>query len=180
MPFSFIEPWQHWCSRDYPPKQQYEAWRVALNESYLEWDLCKPASPQFYGEIEMRNMGGIRLLHCQTDPCHGKRTKNEIKKSEEAYFGLLLIYEGHELVRCADKEASIGNSGCVLWDSTRPIEFAVTAELKKSNLIDSARPIAGPLSSCRPFCRRDHRHEPRIRRCHGSPYHLPGPRSKPP
>lgn len=135
MQSSVKEPWRYWCSKDLPPKQQYDSWCAALNESHLEWALSKPSSHQFYGEIEMRDIGGIRLLHCKSDPCHGLRTKHEIGQSTEAYFGLLLIYEGNELVKCGDKDEYIDHYGCVLWDSTRPVEFELKSVLKKVTLM---------------------------------------------
>ena len=114
MSFSIIEPWHHWRSMDFSPKEQYDAWNAALNESHLEWSLSKPSSTEFFGEIEMHNIGGIRLLNCKSGPCHGKRTKHEINHSDEAYFGLLLIYAGGEVVRCDDKDSYVDNSSCVL------------------------------------------------------------------
>lgn len=133
---SLIEdPWMRWCSADFPPKLQFDAWSSALNDSHLEWVLNKPLSPKFSGEIEMKKIGGIRLLHCICEPCDGKRTINEIRQSKEAYFGLLHIYEGYELVRCSDKEVCLDQSGFVLWDSTRPVEFKLGARLKKVTLL---------------------------------------------
>lgn len=135
MPISIREPWQHWSSTDFPSNQQFDAWNAALNESHLEWSLGKPSLPQFYGEIEMRNIGGLRLLHCKCEPCHGWRTKHEIIQNSAAYFGLLLIYEGCEFVRCGDKDMVLDNSGLILWDSTRPIEFKLETALKKVTLL---------------------------------------------
>lgn len=135
MPFSLREPWLHWCSTDFPPKQQFDAWCAALNESHLEWILNKPDSLQFSGEIKMRHIGGIRVLHCRCEPCDGRRTKREIRQSEEEYFGLLLIYEGHELVRCGEKVAQLDKSSIVLWDSTHPVEFHLGTGLKKVTLL---------------------------------------------
>lgn len=83
----------------------------------------------------MRIIEDIRLLHCKCEPCRGFRTKHEIIKSGEAYFGLLLICEGHELVRCEDKEIYLGKNGFLLWDSTRPIEFNIETALNKVTLL---------------------------------------------
>ena len=129
------EPWLRWSSSAFPPRQQYDAWYGALNDSHLKWDLAKPLSPQFSGEIEMRNLGGVRLLHCQSSACCGRRTPQEIHQADEAYFGLLLIYEGSELVKSKEKAAMLDKNGLYLWDSTYPMEFALTGSLKKVTML---------------------------------------------
>jgi len=58
-----------------------------------------------------------------------------LKRGGEAYFGLLHIYEGHELVRCKDKDAALDQRSLILWDSTRPVEFKLEAALKKVTLL---------------------------------------------
>ncbi len=127
--------WVHWRSSDFLPEQQYEAWRAALNESYLSWELGNSSSPQFSAEIDMRNIGGVRLLHCISDPCQGRRTKHEINQDSEAYYGLLFVYDGYESVKCKDNDISVDNCHSILWDSTRPIEFGFADKLKKVTLL---------------------------------------------
>lgn len=133
--FSKKESWLRWCSIKYPPRQQFDAWRAALNESHLGWELRKPCSSQFSGEIKMRNISGIRVVHCACEPCSGKRAMQEIRQSAEAYFGLLLICEGDEFVRCNDKVAHLGKHSFLLWDSTQHMEFKLGSKLKKVTLI---------------------------------------------
>lgn len=135
MLFSQSEPWLHWRSTDFPVKQQFDAWSAALNESHLEWILNKPDSPKFFGEIKMKNIGGIRVIHCRCEPCDGRRTKREINQSLEEYFGLLLIYKGHEMVRCGDKEAQLDQNNIVIWDSNHPVEFRLGTGLEKVTLL---------------------------------------------
>jgi AraC-like DNA-binding protein len=129
------DKWVHWRSADYPHNQQFDAWCTALSESYLPWELSKPPSTQFNAEIDMRDIGDVRLLHCKTDPCHGWRKKHEINQGDDAYYGLLLVYDGQEMVKCKDNEICIDNKHSVLWDSTRPLEFKFYEKLKKVTLL---------------------------------------------
>jgi AraC-like DNA-binding protein len=132
---SIAVPWVRWRSDDYPAKQRYDAWYSALNDSHLPWVLGKPDTPQFNGNIDMRRIGDVRLLHCRCDPCCGSRTGREISRNDEEYFGLLLIYDGNELVRCGGNDILLGKYDFLLWDSNRPIEFELKTGIKKVTLL---------------------------------------------
>jgi AraC family transcriptional regulator, positive regulator of tynA and feaB len=127
--------WIHWRSTDHATNRQFAAWQTALDESYLPWDLQKPASSRFQAEIDMRDIGGVRLLHCISDPCSGRRTQQEISQGAEAYYGLLLVYDGFETVTCHDRDIHLDHCHGILWDSTRPISFRFSEKLKKVTLL---------------------------------------------
>jgi len=135
MPFPVQQIWQEWRTSDVLQRGQFEAWRAALSDSYLNWALGAPESSAFFGEIQMREFGGIRLLHCRCDPCHGWRGQEEISRSSKAYFGLLLVYDGGEFVRCGEKDQYLDKRGFLLWDSQRPVEFKSYSGLKKITLL---------------------------------------------
>ena len=134
MNFTKKEPWLCWSSGRFHPRHRFDAWNSALNESHLEWKLNKPASPNFYGELKMRHLGGVRIVRCKCEPCGGVRTKREIGRSEDAYFGLLFILSGSELVKCRDKTAVLEKGTLLLWDSTQPVEFNLLDTLNKVTL----------------------------------------------
>ncbi|HWQ08579.1 MAG TPA: helix-turn-helix domain-containing protein [Holophaga sp.] len=127
--------WTHWRSQDHAASRQFSAWQAALDESYLPWSLQKPASSRFRAEIDMRDIGGVRLLHCISDPCRGQRTQHEINQGKDAYYGLLLLYEGTETVTCQGNDVHLEPCRGILWDSTRPISFQFSERLKKVTLL---------------------------------------------
>ena len=135
MGFESTEIWQEWKSTDFLPKNQFDAWRGALNDSHLKWSLSKSFSSDFIGNIRMRHLGGIRLLYCDCEPCDGKRTKDEIHQSEGEYFGLLYIYEGSEMVTHEGKTAQLGKNNFMMWNSTKPIAFKLLSRVKKVTLL---------------------------------------------
>lgn len=135
MLFESKELWQEWNSLDFLPKNQFDAWSSALNDSHLKWSLNKSSSNEFYGNIKMRHLGGVRLLYCDCEPCCGMRTLNEIKKSDGEYFGLLYIYEGSELISHKNHITKLNKNNFMLWDSTKPLSFQLLSETKKVTLL---------------------------------------------
>ena len=135
MGFDSKELWAEWNSLNFSPKSQFEAWYSALSDSHLKWSLDKSPSSNFFGEIKMRHLGGIRLLYCDCDPCNGKRTPSDINRSDGEYFGLLYIYEGSEIVFHEGQATKLGKNSFTLWDSTKPIEFQLLSKTKKVTLL---------------------------------------------
>jgi AraC-like DNA-binding protein len=134
MEFISKEPWLYWSSNLFQLRHQFDAWHSALNQSHLRWKLNKPISAKFFGEIKMRHLGGIRIVYCNCEPCGGARTKQEIAKCGEAYFGLLFILNGSELVKIRNETALLGKGTLLLWDSTQTVEFELIEPLKKVTL----------------------------------------------
>jgi len=135
MRFETKELWQEWNSREFMQKEQYEAWRTALNDSHLSWSLGNMALSHFYGNIKMRHLGGIRLLYCDCEPCAGKRTVKEIRQSDGEYYGLLYIYDGSEIVYHEGQSVELSKNSFMIWDSTKPIEFKLFSDTKKITML---------------------------------------------
>lgn len=129
------DAWSQWTSARFRPREQFDAWRAAVDESHLAWTLQANRQPAYEAAIEMHPVGPIRSVTCRCAPCSGARTRHDIARSDDAYFGLLLIREGSEIVRCGDQEAQLGPGDFVLWDSTQPVEFRILSPLHKITLL---------------------------------------------
>lgn len=135
MRFESKELWQEWSSKEFLPKEQFEAWCTALNDSHLRWSLDNTALSKYYGKIKMRHLGGIRLLYCDCEPCYGKRTIHDVKQSDGEYYGLLYIYDGSEIVFHEGQSVEMKKNSFLIWDSTKPIEFKLFSDTKKVTLL---------------------------------------------
>lgn len=151
MPFTNKEQWINWSSEKFYSNHRYEAWYSALNESHLDWRLTKPNRKQFSAEVKMRHLGGVRILQCKSDPCSGFRSEKEIGKSAEAYFGLLFILDGSELVKSLDQTAVLKKGTLLLWDSTQPVEFCLLEPLHKVTLLIPQHYIFTRVPQVSPF-----------------------------
>lgn len=127
--------WQKWSSRDYRPKERFEAWQEALNQSHLNWSLSGRETREFAADIEVGSLQDLQLVSCACQPCSGFRGGREIASSAEAYYGLLLIYQGHEEVEVGSQSALLGPGNILLWDSTMPIRFKLHSPVHKITVL---------------------------------------------
>ena len=131
-----VKPGASWSSTTYPRQQQFEAWYQVFNQAALaEWSLAKPGSFHFDGQLIQRQFGNIHLVNCRCDPMAGRRTRHQITQSDGAYYGIILVQQGHELLRWGDADFRASPGDIFLWDTTQPTEFEILSRYQKVSLI---------------------------------------------
>ena len=126
--------WQEWSSRCVRPKERYDVWQDMLNSSHLRWTLDGTGVRDFFAQLEIGRLAGLQVVRSICEPCRGLRQKPEIARDSEAYYGLLLVFEGQEDVNCRGCSATLGPGGFLLWDSTSPISFTLHSTIHKVTL----------------------------------------------
>ena len=134
-----------WSTHRIARARQFAGWRDAVNETHLAWAMPKRREGAYSATLEAHRLGAARVVTCSCDPCDGARTPGEIGRSDAEYFGVLHVVDGVERVRQAGREALLGPGDFTLWDSRRPIEFAVGAKLSKVTLLLPQRLLTGVL-----------------------------------
>lgn len=134
-----------WSTRQFAAPRQFPQWRDAVNETHLSWAIPKRREGAYAAALEVHGLGAGRVMSCTCDPCDGARTRVEIGRSDDEYFGVLHVIDGAERIRQADREALLGPGDFTLWDSRRPIEFAVGAKLSKITLLVPQRLLTAVL-----------------------------------
>jgi AraC-like DNA-binding protein len=124
-----------WSTRSIAPARQFSSWREAVSETHLAWDMPGRRVPAFRALIKPRMLGAASVIECACDPCHGRRGATEIGRSSDAYYGVLYLVRGQEAVRQGGREARLQAGDLTLWDSTRPIDFAIDGPLHKITLL---------------------------------------------
>jgi AraC family transcriptional activator of tynA and feaB len=127
--------WRKWSSSDYRPKERFEAWQEALNQSHLSWSLSGPVDKGFSANIQVGSLQDLQVVSCACQPCSGYRGSQEIAGSNEAFYGLLLICQGHEEVEVGSQSALLGPGNILLWDSTIPIRFKLHSPIRKITVL---------------------------------------------
>jgi AraC family transcriptional activator of tynA and feaB len=135
-----------WTTSQYRTSDRFDAWRHALNQSHLEWNLDPVPEEPFGARIRQKMLDGLRVVDCYCDPCTGWRRRPQIGRSEEAYFGVLFELRGREVVRQNDHEAVLEAGDFVVWDSEREMEFRVLEPLHKLTLLIPKRRLKMYLS----------------------------------
>jgi AraC-like DNA-binding protein len=126
--------WQEWNSRGVRPHERYDAWQDMLNSSHLRWTLDGTGVRDFFAKLEIGRLAGLQVVRSLCDPCQGLRQPAEIARDTEAYYGLLLIFEGQEDVNCRGLCTTLGPGGFLVWDSTSPISFKLLSPIHKITL----------------------------------------------
>jgi AraC family transcriptional regulator, positive regulator of tynA and feaB len=108
-----------------------DAWQAALNESHLSWTLCDTRKAGFSADILVGRLPDLQVVQCVCQPCSGFRGSREIGAGNATYYGLLLVYQGHEEVKTGSREAILGPGDILLWDSTEPIRFRLQSPIHK-------------------------------------------------
>lgn len=124
-----------WSTRQFATASQFSQWRDAVNETHLSWAMPKRRSGAYAAALEVQGLGAGRVMSCTCDPCAGARTRIEIGRSDDEYFGVLHVVEGAERIRQCNRDALLGPGDFTLWDSRQPIEFSVGARLSKITLL---------------------------------------------
>lgn len=140
-----------WSTRQFRPAQQFFRWREAVDETHLAWDIASHRHSEFAANLRRQSLGGASVIECVCDPCAGKRREPEIARSGEGYYGVLLVAAGKEMLRQGGREAWLKAGDFVLWDSTRPIDFAVGERLHKITLLVPQRLLEATLPDAREF-----------------------------
>jgi AraC-like DNA-binding protein len=124
-----------WSTREIVPARQFSSWREAVSATHLAWDLPARRQSVYQAAISPRMLGAASVVECVCDPCSGRRGRTEIARSSEAYYGVLYLLRGREMVRQAGREIRLEPGELTLWDSTRPIDFAIAEPLHKITLL---------------------------------------------
>lgn len=140
-----------WSTRNYRSAQQFSRWREAVDDTHLAWDMAARDHSEYQATLRQQSLGAANVIECICDPCSGKRREPEIARSGEGYYGVLHVVRGQEMVRQAGREAWLKAGDFIIWDSTRPIEFAVGERLQKITLLIPQRLLDATLPNAAAF-----------------------------
>jgi AraC family transcriptional activator of tynA and feaB len=140
-----IAPQAQWSTRTLPPSRQYAQWREAVSATHLSWDLPSRREGEYFGSIAHAGLGAASLIACTCDPCSGRRGPAQLAGADAEYFGVLLVVEGEERISQAKRDAVLRPGDFALWDSRKPIEFAIGSRLQKITLLLHRQLLLGVL-----------------------------------
>jgi AraC-like DNA-binding protein len=124
-----------WSTRDLPAGQRAAAARAMLSRVHLPWELRLGDRDPYGLRLAWHDLGGCSLIECHSAPLAGSRSFSEIRRTDGDYLGLLLVLSGREQVRQDEASVELHDGDLLLWDGTRPIDFAVLTPLHKMTLL---------------------------------------------
>lgn len=132
-------PVRIWSAAQFPEHQRYDAWANALSSYFLPWSITSCGQRDCSATVRQFDLGGCKLIHCETDPLSGVRTLGDIGRTDGDFFNVLYIVSGVEYLRFHDREVALRAGEYVLWDSRRRIEFSLAQPLEKLTLMVPAQ-----------------------------------------
>jgi AraC-like DNA-binding protein len=126
-----------WATAELPVRDQFEAWRHALDDTHLPWSLASSRSKSYAARLRVLEAGGMKVVDCICDPCSGHRDRRDITRGDDAYYGVLMVRKGRERVAQAGRTYELSPGATLIWDASRPISFDVVDPLEKCTLMVS-------------------------------------------
>lgn len=131
-----------WSTAPVAPRHRFARWQEAVSATHLPWDIpSRRRVAPYAATLRAHHGAALRIIECRCDPCAGRRGRHELSRSDDAWFGVLHVIEGRERVRQAGREIDLGPGDLLLWDSTRPIDFAIGQALRKVTLLLPQRQV---------------------------------------
>jgi AraC-like DNA-binding protein len=124
-----------WSTRTLPAHARAAAARVMLSDVHLPWSLALRDREPFGMRLAWHALGDCSLIQCRSAPLEGHRAPAEIRRTDGAHVGLLHVLSGREEVRQGEASVTLGAGDLLLWDGTRPLDFAVREPLHKITLL---------------------------------------------
>jgi AraC-like DNA-binding protein len=130
-------------------REKLDYWREIVCDTFVELE-CRAGAEHFYGSIESRELGDIRLARVSSTAQHVVRTPSRIARSALEYFFLSLQLHGRGCHRQDGRIAHLSPGDFAIYDTTRPYELVfgdpfsqlvlcLPREIVKSRLADAER-----------------------------------------
>jgi AraC-like DNA-binding protein len=131
-------------------RERLDYWRDIVCDTFVELECRAGVKQGFYGSIESRDLGEIRLARVTSTAQHVVRTNARIARSDLEYFFLSLQLHGRGCHKQDGRVAHLTPGDFAIYDTTRPYELlfgdpfsqlvlCLPREIVKSRLADAER-----------------------------------------
>jgi len=124
-----------WTSTAYEPRDRFDAWAGALNDSFLPWRITSPFRSDVDARVRQRRFGDYRFLHCACDALSGARSHAEVRDTPEELLCLLHVVSGSEIVSVDGQTSRLSAGDSLLWTSRHRVDFLVGEGIEKLTLM---------------------------------------------
>ena len=104
-------------------RERLDYWRDIVCDTFVELECRAGADRGFYGSIESRDLGDIRLAKVSSTAQHVVRTSSRIARSDLEYFFLSLQLHGRGCHKQDGRIAHLTPGDFAIYDTTRPYEL---------------------------------------------------------
>jgi AraC-like DNA-binding protein len=126
-----------WTTEALPPDRQFDAWRSAIGNAHMKWDIQRAAPERFLARICLHQVDGVRLTDCTASGrVSGTRSAPQIAQDSEAYLNVVMIAEGSAVVRFGSSpDVHLSKGMFALRDTSRPMSFVTSEGNRQMSLL---------------------------------------------
>lgn len=117
-------PPEVWTTEGLPPNRQFDAWRTAIGDAHMRWDIPRATPERFPARICLHEVNGVRLTDCTSvGRVSGTRSAVHIAQDSEAYLNVVMVDKGSAILRFGSQDVHLTEGMFTLRDTTRPMSF---------------------------------------------------------
>ncbi|WP_020613590.1 helix-turn-helix domain-containing protein [Sediminispirochaeta bajacaliforniensis] len=121
-------------TKEISKRQRFDAWYEAVNLSHMGWNLNE-GNDEIDADLRMRGLGRFMLSSCRCySPCSGSRSSSQAIKGNSAYYGILTVQKGKEIITRRGIHQRVSDSDIYLWDTSEALSFHSFTEIAKNTL----------------------------------------------
>jgi AraC-like DNA-binding protein len=117
---------------DVPVRERFDFWWEAVARSVVSVDAVSEQSGDFWAEMHTVDLGVARLSRVRCVPFEARRSASMIRRSDPGLYQLSLTVRGRSGIRQMHREADLGPTDLLLYDTSRPFHAWVSPPRRRT------------------------------------------------
>lgn len=131
----------------------YQRWLATINQVCGHF-AARPLEESFHGEIDARYAGSLKVSTVTAAGVNLYRTRNEIKRDNDAWFYTVFQLAGEAIIEQDDRQVTLAAGDITLIDAARPCSIVWQQTSRQASLLLPRQRVA-PTGDITTACRLD-------------------------
>ena len=131
----------------------YQRWLATINQVCGHF-AARPLKESFHGEIDARYAGSLKVSTVTAAGVNLYRTRNEIKRDNDAWFYTVFQLAGEAIIEQDDRQVTLAAGDITLIDAARPCSIVWQQTSRQASLLLPRQRVA-PTGNITTACRLD-------------------------
>ena len=131
----------------------YQRWLATINQVCGHF-AARPLKESFHGEIDARYAGSLKVSTVTAAGVNLYRTRNEIKRDNDAWFYTVFQLAGEAIIEQDDRQVTLAAGDITLIDAARPCSIVWQQTSRQASLLLPRQRVA-PTGDITTACRLD-------------------------
>ena len=112
----------------------YQRWLATINQVCGHF-AARPLEESFHGEIDARYAGSLKVSTVTAAGVNLYRTRNEIKRDNDAWFYTVFQLAGEAIIEQDDRQVTLAAGDITLIDAARPCSIVWQQTSRQASLL---------------------------------------------